>query len=507
MPLFHYRKFFTLASLAIITAFTVQAADKDDHFNEMTIATPYPLIQSVIAADLLISEGKELVTFSIDEHKNRWLMIYAYNGVSKQYEVKEKAILPKKFHHFDLSETQQTLAGKKQQNLYFTSANALYRYQAGQFLPLTQYSSIYLQSEAEFIQRGNFVQDLNDDEFEDIIVTDFKETLLLLGAADNQFTKQSLSIKPRVTINGMGANYSPIKLYFSDVNFDKKTDIAQVGDGEIFIYTQLNNGQFSLLPTIINVNDTISGYEWWTKKDDSGEQLDQSNLVYRKLDELRDVNADGITDMVVRYTKASGVLDRVNDYEIYLGKKQQDELIFSTSANSVIRAEGTLTGLQFIDIDNDKKLEVLLSGFDIGLSQIIGALVAGSIDQDVYIFKMNASDNYEEKPNISKEVELNFSLTSGQSGSAIVQLADITGDGLKELILSEDDDELLIYRGQAGKKSFAKRSRSFETLLPKDGNLVSVTDLNNDGKEDLLMNFSNLDGKDSKSKFKILLAQ
>ena len=95
----------------------------------------------------------------------------------------------------------------------------------------------------------------------------------------------------------------------------------------------------------------------------AAKQLDQSNLEYRMLEELRDLNADGITDMVVRYTKASGVLDRVNDYEIYLGKKQQEKLAFSATADSVIRADGTLTGLEFVDIDNDEKFEVLLAGF------------------------------------------------------------------------------------------------------------------------------------------------
>ena len=75
---------------------------------------------------------------------------------------------------------------------------------------------------------------------------------------------------------------------------------------------------------------------------------------------------------------------------------------------------------------------------------------------------MNQAGNYESKPNISKEVELNFSLSSGQSGSAVVKLADINGDGLKELILSNDDDELRIYLGKTGNKSFAKKKHKVQ---------------------------------------------
>jgi len=501
---------FTLTSLALLMAViplkSNAARSQKINFNDMTIESPYRLTQGVIAADLLADEGKELLTISVDEDKKRWLIIYAFDQKTNQYEIKEKAIIPKTFHSFDIGETKQALSQGKLQQVYFLSSNELYVYQTGTFTPLAKSNSIYLKEQADYLQRGDFVHDLNNDTFDDVIVTDFSETLFLIGRENHQFVQQSLPIKPRVRINGRGASYTPVKLYFSDVNFDDKVDVAQVGDGEVFIYHQLENGKFSSLAETIKINDKISGYEWWTKQDDSGEQLDQSNLEYRKLEELRDLNADGITDMVVRYTKASGVLDRVNDYEIYLGKKHQGKLSFSTEANSVIRADGTLTGLEFVDIDNDEKFEVLLAGFDIGLTQIIGALVAGSIDQDVYVFKMNPADNYESEPNISKEVELNFSLSSGQSGSAVVTLADVNGDGLKELILSNDDDELRIYFGKSGKKSFAKRSINYKTQLPSDGNLVTVNDLNNDGKDDFLMKFSSLDGEDNNKKFKVLLA-
>ena len=53
---------------------------------------------------------------------------------------------------------------------------------------------------------------------------------------------------------------------------------------------------------------------------------------------------------------------------------------------------------------------------------------------------MNEEDKFITKPTIKKGVELTFSLSSGQSGSAVVKLADLNGDGLKELVLSDDDD-------------------------------------------------------------------
>ncbi|WP_420028921.1 hypothetical protein [Shewanella benthica] len=80
-----------------------------------------------------------------------------------------------------------------------------------------------------------------------------------------------------------------------------------------------------------------------------------------------------------------------------------------------------------------------MAGFDIGLSQIIGALISASIDQDVYLFKMDENSQFSDDANISKEVEL----TSGQSGTPVVKLADINGkDDLLIKYGSQDDESL-----------------------------------------------------------------
>jgi len=500
-----------------LTTFASQSSAIE--FNEVIVNSPYKLTQEVIAADVLPVPGKELVTFSVDEESNRWLMIYQLDSSTNKYEIAEQSIIPKQFYRFDITELQA--GDTKQQKIYFLSSNTLALYQDKKFTKLTKINSLYVQEQADFLSRGDFIQDLNNDGFDDVIIADFNKTHVYIGQGMASFAKQSLPIKPEVRVFSSGASYTQTKLYFSDVNFDKKTDILLVGDGEMIIYPQYENSQFSRKSTHVVINEAISGTEWWNKRDESGEQLDQSDLEYRKLEELRDVNADGITDMVVRYTKASGVLDRVNDYEIFLGQKSTTQegkysLSYAKEADSVIHAEGTLTGLEFVDIDNDDKLEVLLAGFDIGLSQIIGALVTGGIDQDVYVFKMSEQDKFPEKPVIKKGVELTFSLSSGQSGSAVVKLADLNGDGLKELILSDDDDELKIYLGKNAsksnksskkKRSFNKRSVSYSTQLPKDGNLVMVEDLNGDGKDDLLMKFSRLDGEEKGKEFKILFSK
>ena len=103
--LFNNRTLFSLLVTLSCVASSPALASKSKtvEFNEVVIDSPYKLIQEIIAADVLPSKGKELVTFSVDEHSNRWLMIYKLDHIANQYIVAEKAIVPKAFYRFDLS--------------------------------------------------------------------------------------------------------------------------------------------------------------------------------------------------------------------------------------------------------------------------------------------------------------------------------------------------------------------------------------------------------------------
>ncbi|MCL1146591.1 VCBS repeat-containing protein [Shewanella marinintestina] len=518
----------TCAIVASGVSLSAQAkSDSGLNFTESVINAPFELTHPIIAADLLSQPGKELIAFGIDDLNQRWMAIYLLQ--QGQYQLSHKQALPQELHSFDITEPTDT----ELQKLYFLSQDKLQllvnpaNTQEWQIETVAKINSLSFKDRPDFISRGEFIQDLNGDKRDDILIHDFYQVHLLL-ATDQGFQPQELPIKPQSRLFEDGATYTQSKLYISDVNLDGLMDIVKIGEGELEVYKQnkpelaLANIEqaeantdkdshketltFNPIAEFISVRQPISGIDWWNKRDAYGEQLDQSKLVYRKVEELKDLNNDGITDMVIRYTKSSGVFDRVNDYEIYLGESQQGKLHFPKQASSVVRAEGTLTGLEFVDIDNDNKDEVLVAGFDIGVSQIIGALLSGSIDQDVHLFKMDANGRFSEDSNVSKEVELNFSLSSGQAGSPVVKLADLNGDGFKDLILSDDESSLKIYLGQDGDDLFSRDAQKHELQLPIEGGMLKTEDLNGDGREDLLIKYGRQDDDDLSNQFRVLLA-
>jgi len=496
----------------------VNAAKASLKFNEINIASPIKLIHPVMIANILPAKGKELITLGIDTDNQRWLYLYSIDEDKSNVQVIDRIKIPQQVFSFDISEAVSDNVNKAKSNqqqlqhLYFMTSEQLLAYQPnqdnqpGKFETILKISSIYLEDKPQFISQGDFIFDLNQDGIDDFVIADFSKVHLAIGQADGQMLKQTLPIKAEVNLQVNGASYNQRKFYLEDTNFDGNNDIILVGSGELTIYQQDTDAQFSSREETLVIKSSIHGAEWWSQQDETGGRLDQSDLVYRKLESLQDMNNDGVLDMVVRFTQSSGMLDRVNDYEIYLGQNKNNKLVFSEQAHSVIHTDGTLTGVRFVDINNDKKLEVVLAGFDIGLSQIIGALLSGSIDQDVYVFKMDQYAKFDKKPNVSKEVDLNFSLSSGQSGSPVVKLADINGDGLKDLLLSDSDEKFKVYYGESGEKLFSRRSTSYKTILPKEGENLLIDDLNGDGKDDLLIKFSKQDDEKLRQTIRILLA-
>lgn len=496
-----------LLSFSIFFTTSVLAAKHSSLFSEFTIDSPLTLTHNVMIADVSSIPGKELITLGVDKDNQSWLIIYKQMINRQGFEVLDQMMLDKSISRFDISEYKDG----HQQKIFFMSHNQAMVYQPpsgankGNIKMLGNIQSLFLNENPQFIVESDFLIELDDSGNSHIISHHF--TGVNIYGLDGNFSQQTqLNIKPQIAMENDAVEFTKRKLWVFDVNFDNKQDVITVGDGELIVHAQNDeSNEFSIHK--IKLNDSISGVNWWDKRDASGNSLDQTNLVYRSLEEIRDVNGDGIIDLIVKYTQSSGVLDRANNFEVFFGKNRNGKLIFDDKANTVVTGEGTLTGLRLLDINNDNKLEVVLSGFDIGISQIIGALMSGSIDQDVYLYQLDNQLTFSEDADVEKEVELNFSIASGQSGNPVVELLDINGDGLKDFLLSSGKKTLKVYLGQNGKRLFNKRSQRYKTQLPKDGNAFEVNDINYDGKDDIIFKYGRLDGDEKRKQFKVLISK
>ena len=513
---------FILITTLFFFTFTVNAAPNKALFTTYDIVTPFVLSQPIISANLIHNGNEELIAIGVDEKKQTWIAIYSINQESNRYQLIKKLSIPKKYFAYDVSEFDEA-ENTKVRRLYFLSKDDVARLSITpstddtnsintSFVVEQKIISMYLVNSADFVNQIDFIKDINEDGIDDIYLSHFETLNLWLSQCCGHYHHQALPLPSFVEHDNKQVTFNQRALFFADYNLDRKKDIAWIKQGSIEYFAQSNEGLFLTTSQPIAINESIYGLNWWDIRESDGDSLDQSQLSHRNVEKISDVNGDGIVDLVVRFTQSSGVLDRVNDYEFYFGKTQHNQVkksqvvSFSEQADTVVKAEGTLTGLNIVDINNDNKFEVMVSSFELSVTNIIGALISGGIDQNVLLFAINKDSQFSAKPIISKEVELRFSLTKGRSGQPMVQLADVNGDGLKDLVLSDDDDTINVYAGQEGKRQFAKKALKQELRLAKDGQFIQHYDINRDGKQDFIMSYTRLDEPKLINTFTVIIA-
>ncbi|MFT6269658.1 MAG: hypothetical protein ACJAVV_002485 [Alphaproteobacteria bacterium] len=491
-----------------LCAFSVIAKDTSI-FTQHTISLPFSVNQSVLAADILAEDGVELIVVGIDAEQQRTLAIYGFDETLSEFVKRDQIAIANNMFAFDVGE--KKIDGL--QSLYFLSKSEVQRYIPAHFSheatlkTVELVSSMYLSEISDSFVHKDFVKDVNDDGLDDIVLPHFEQVNLWLSDCCGLRHPQSLSIPARLEVYESSVVYDDAKLYFQDMDQDGTTDIVKVEHGKLLVYSQNENMQFSSQATIIDISASIYAIAWWDIKDLNGQELDQSNLMHRRLTSIKDINGDKIPDITVEFTKSSGVLDKTIDYEFYYGDVTQRKLSYSTQANASVTSEDTLDGLQFLDLEEDGIQEVMVSSFDIGISQIIGAILSGGIDQDVMIFSMDSENQFGKKPMIKKEVEITFSLSSGTSGQPLIKVADINGDKIKDLIFSDGADKIKVTLATPkGKRPYARKALKQNVVLPKNASQIAEHDLNSDNKADLILHYGRADGPELLKQITVLLA-
>ena len=499
--------------------YLVEARKKTQYFNQTEFTVDFTITHSILTANFIGDLNKELLLIgertdpknkdtghkgNKQTNSRKIAVLYVLDPFTGHYVTHSEIKIPKSIVAFDLITNHN-----KMEKILLLDAVGLSTidFKTNSILPLAELTSIYLNSEPLFVTKKELVKDLNGDGLDDIIVSNFGNMTLLLQQASGEFNKIKLPIKSMVDMTNQHVAYSERSIFHLDTNFDQLLDIVVLENNRLQVYEQSKNGEFSSSANQISLPVDVSDVPWWFVRGADGESVDQSNLQHRMIEKLEDINGDDIADLMVRQTQSSGVFDRQNNYEIYFGSNHDGTLKFSEEFDTSITAEGTLAGLALVDINNDKRQEILVSSFDVGVTQIIGALLSGSIDQNVYLFSLDEDDNYSKTPLFSEEVDLNFSLSSGSAGQPVVLSADLDGDGNRDLMLSTGTKKLAIFQGVKSDRLLSSRSKRHKLKLPDDGSMVINTDLNNDNREEVIVRYGKQDDAALRNKIIILSAK
>ncbi len=183
-----------------------------------------------------------------------------------------------------------------------------------------------------------------------------------------------------------------------------------------------------------------------------------------------------------------------------------EKLEYSESPSTSIHVDGSTAGSKFEDLDGDDRSDAMIASLDIGIRQIIGALLTGSIKMDVNFYTMTANSTYPAEANLSQDAQIDFSLSSGAAGGPVIQLADFNGDGLEDLLTKSSAKYLRLYLGNKSSRIFEKHGEKIPANLPIDGAMVTDDDINNDGKADIVLRYGRQDDDGMQSRISVLIA-
>lgn len=364
------------------------------------------------------------------------------------------------------------------------------------FRAIAEIPSMFRGPVGEQFDRVKVMRDIDDDGYDDVALADFGGwQLALQGDAAGSFGEPQL-VGPEAQKTLASENqiyFRSQSIYGMDHDLDGRRDIAFWEEGVFSVHHQTPAGTFQRIATEVpthlsHVHDDYLSLSIGTEADNP----DQRQGVLGAVDDL---DGDGHADLIVFVLDGEGVFGRETSFEIHRGRPGEDGMLgFDVSPSSIISSDGIQFGNNRVDLDGDGRQEVLVASVDLGIGTIVRALLTRSVGLDLSIYRMNG-DSYPDEPNLTRRVTATFDFSSGEIFVPAFIPADIDGDGHKDLLLQDGDDELKAYLGTGDDGLFADRPLQFDMLLPKGQDTITAADIDADGVDELILVF-NKEGAD-----------
>jgi len=492
----------------LILAFSVAttAAAKEPKFTEIVVDAGFFVEQPVLFANLG-NDGRQHIVLAghNDDHQQR----LAVFPVDPDREARHEPILSvspgANLIAYDVGQVGAS------EGLFFIEPGRIVRYDfgAGQLVEVSQVQTIYGQERANAIIPLDFVRDVNDDGLDDLVVPGVAGYRVRLQRADGSLGDEILlQESSRMTVSNGNARFDSRPLVTGEMTFDGLTDLAVWRGNLLHIYPQLPGDRFQSKPLVVPL-----GLGLFTEAQNQARQseflgsVDQSGLRETRIWSIEDLNNDGIPDILTEATLSQGVFDKQNDMRLHLGRRDGDELVYNDAEDALLASEGLQYDLITTDIDGDGKQDLLVRKVRLSFARVIKALLSGNVSLRMNFFRMTADDDYPKDPNYVTKTNVQFSMKSGHVDIPAIQIADFDADGLQDLTIQTDSDELSFYHGIPTRKLFDEDAIELDVRLPRNGDLVTSEDIDEDGRADLIIRYDAADGRKTAQTVRLLVTE
>lgn len=481
-------------------------------FDQYEVVTGVAKYQTVLMGFFLGDSIAELAVVNVDENSKRHLRIYAFDDDTSILR------LDVPLHPEVLFIDVANIDGRDRLIMYERGRLNWFDPESATEHALVEITTNYNATDDGGIPHIDITRDVNLDGLDDLLVPDIDGFWVATQVNDGAFTDpirlgppepflDEIALDDTRSYREVGITAMTIPWYLSrvhqmDCDQDGRSDLVFWNADHFDVYYQDANGMFSTVADIFTVDipfdtDGIYSIAFGFSGENTLSLLFgfRGNTTLRVLHSFRDVNGDGVADMVILSLNGRSLLNQCSLYEVHFGTSTPEGILFAREASTVIQPQGKAGGLLHSgyssvwlqDFDADGQIDIMFRDVNIGVSGMMRALLGNSVMMDVEYYRIE-DGIYPNKPTATHKIRPDINLFDKQNiFFSPVLMADVTGDRRLDLLVGKSREELQVFVGVPGPELLAQQPKKVAVTLPMDERNTRLVDLNKDSQQDILM--------------------